>query len=270
MLQICAIDIWPHCKCGYLYFYDTMMFMERVLSEGYKPVTDKEMFSLAAACLIDSFVALNRDDRGTTTLIHLLVHRLQRAVNVTGFDIYDQLWHRTAVVQNPAHVPHSGGPVGDCVILKENEAATNLVFLDLLDLIEGKENVPRPVVETTHRDCWSQYLSLASSVIDNELLFYGSKAVVSRMRQGTSTDADLNLLSEASILHRIKDPLREDENKLVQSVKQVLTFRTLAQCCPWTCLAPRTLKWNTSPIASWMNRNRGRGESLVPYTLVSI
>lgn len=249
LLQICTTDVWPCCRCGYLYFYDTMRLMECELSGNCQSLSLEETFSLAAACLLKSFQALNRDDPGVLTLLYLLVHRLRRmerlVVCVTVSSIKEQMENISTV-----HMPEE-----DIAMHEEGGDVDELFYLDLMDLIEGKQNVGRPLVQTKHDQCWSQHLGIASQVIESELLKYASEAIVSRLSQGTSTDTDKRLWREVTAFHPSAKLLRHADERAIELVHEILIFRTIADFSPWKSLLPMTLHWRIFPKDFWNSKS---------------
>lgn len=251
MLQICAMEIWPHCKCGYLYFYDTMMRMERALADTCLTPSNAEIFSLAAACLLQSFRALQPEDPGVLTLMHLVVHRLKRLERThPGFEVTTSSILEQMQKVDTAYVPELATRDEEGTVkCEESMCESEQLHLKLLDLIEGKQNVGRPIVQTEHPGCWSQYLRITSRVIENDLLRRGSEAVVLRIMQGTATEQDRLLCHEAKMLcphsqNILRDAYAgsndETVEKAIKLVQQALTFQTMAVYCPWVFLASYT------------------------------
>ena len=252
MFQICAIDIWPCCDCGYFYFYDAMTCMEKILSNSYREPTDKERYSLAAACVVKSFQRLNPGDPGWQALMHLIVHRLQRVNRTDAYFYVSGNDIRALLSQIDLDYFACSNVSGEDMVLdEESESEDKVKYLDMF-LNEGLENIRRPVVQIPHAGCWSQHLSVLSHGINDTFLRRASEAVSQRLQDETYNDADQQLRQEASVFcPRIKTP-----EILIESVQQVLTFRAMALYGPWmNTLAPRQLVWLTSPEYFWCTKN---------------
>ena len=168
MLQICTNDIWPCCECGYLYFYDAMTAMEKILSNSFRESTQEERYSLAAACLVKSFQRLNPEDPGWQALLHLIVHRLQSMTRTNGHfyvsanDILALLLEIEPVYFECANDDEDKDEA--MVLDEDNESEDNLKYLGMF-LNEGLEKIRRPVSDPASRmlvptfDClvfWNQ------------------------------------------------------------------------------------------------------------------
>lgn len=258
MLQICVNDIWPCCNCGYLYFYDAMTCMERILSNSYREPTDEERFSLAAACLVKSFQRLNPGDPGWQALMHLILHRLQRMSRYTvGFYVKANGIRAMMSEIDPGYFARSDVLDGDMVLDEDSEPEDNVKYLEMF-LNEGLENIRRPIVQIPHQECWSQHLSVLSQGINDELLRRASEAVGQRLEDKTHYDADQQLQREASLYC----PTKRTPEVLIASVQQVLTFRGMASYGPWmNTLSLRKLVWiagpgGTRPENFWTTKDR--------------
>lgn len=256
MLQICTLDIWSHCQCGYLYFYDAMRVMEMTLAavkvKGSTPTEPQDLFSLAAACLIASFELLHPEDLGAyTTLLHLLVHRLQRVyslsprgrLGVTYSSISKAMDTvvRSRVVSCPSHG-----------ILREVRSDACL-FLDLLDWIEAEgetmNDVRRPIVDIKHLDCSSQYFGVVAQVIASFPLAETSRWLVANIHAGRGTQYEKRLWHEAKILH-------PEGDSMTLRIQQALASWKMAPLLPHIAgLMPLTLVWTMTmmtPERFWM------------------
>lgn len=246
MLQICTNDIWPCCKCGYLYFYDAMTAMEKILSNSFRESTQEERYSLAAACLVKSFQRLNPEDPGWQALLHLIVHRLQSMTRTNGHfyvSANDILALLSEIEPVYFECANDDEDKDEAMVLDEDgESEDNLKYLDMF-LNEGLEKIRRPVVQIQHRGCWSQHLTVLSSGIKDALLRNVSEAVSKRLQDKTHNDADKQLLHEASLFCPKMTP-----EILIESVQQVLTFRVMALYGPWmNTLSLSKLVWLAKP-----------------------
>lgn len=248
MLQICVLDIWPCCDCGYHYFYESMTCTERVLSKSYREeMTESFVFSLAAASLVKSFRRLNPMDGAWKALMHLVIHRLQRLTKSSTHlyitetritDLMSRIDSENALY--PEHFDSHSDSDEAMVLDEESEhGEDNLKYLDMF-LHEGVENVRRPAVQIPHRGCWSEHLSILCHGINGELIKWSSTAVLDRLEHGTNTDADTRLRQEVDIMC----PLKKTRETLLKSTMQASTFRVMTQYGPWVdSMAPKKLIW---------------------------
>ena len=240
MFQICANDIWPCCDCGYLYFYDAMTSMEKILSDSCREPSEEDRYCLAAACVVKSFQILNPGDIGWQALMHLIVHRLQRMSGVIrGFHVnVKSILARLSEI-DPVYFPCANDLDEGMVLDEDGESEDDVKYLDMF-LDEGLEDIRRPVVQIPHRGCWSEHLSVLSHGINDALLRHASEAVSQRLQDKTYNDRDQKLLHEASVFC----PRKKTPEIMIESVQQVLTFRAMASYGPWmNTMAPRTLIW---------------------------
>ena len=59
LLQICAMEIWRECECGYFHFYNGTRLVEEVLKDRKKTLGSSEAYTLGAASILISFVHLH-------------------------------------------------------------------------------------------------------------------------------------------------------------------------------------------------------------------
>ena len=78
LLQICAMEIWRECECGYFHFYNARRLMEEVLKDRKKTLGSSEAYTLGAASILMSFVHLHEMTLAADILLYVLVCLLQR------------------------------------------------------------------------------------------------------------------------------------------------------------------------------------------------
>lgn len=248
MLQICVLEIWPCCDCGFHYFYEAMTCTERVLSKSYREeMTESFAFSLVAASLVKSFQRLNPNDCAWKALMHLVIHRLKRMTRsstrlyITETGITNLMSRIDS--ENELYSEHSDShsDSDEAMVLDEESehGEDNLKYLDMF-VHEGVANMRRPAVHIPHRGCWSEHLSILCGGMSGELIKWSSIAILDRLEHGTNTYADTRLRQEVDIMC----PFKKTPETLLKSTMQAYIFRLMAQYGPWVdSMAPKELIW---------------------------
>ena len=234
MLQICVVDLWRHCRCGYFHFYDATMLMKRAMEKSRKPLESVEAFSLAAACVLVSFTRLHETTEGRFALQNVLVNRLQRGdldklhPKVTFESITRALEGMDEqAVSEWLNVDRPGQHSDD----RTNEG----LFLDMLDYIAGNANVIPPAVPTSHFDCMSQDLRRADNAISMERLVEWSEEIVMRVLENNSTVEDQQIWRSTQMPNPVGSRLRLKSNALRTMryhLKEAITLRKLHKLLP--------------------------------------
>lgn len=258
MLQICTMDIWCECQCGYFYFYDMMTLMEGTLMTNRPSPDPSELYSLAAACLIASYKRSYPGEKGELTLLHLLVHRLQRCP-------IDIVVTRSSILKELDNVYPLLCELDCHDILEGHEPRpAQLLFLDMMDLIEGQPNVPRPTMQGVHLDCTSHYFSLVDESLESPLFHATSADTVSRVTGGSLTAADRHIYLEAGILQK------RDTETVDDLVRQAIAFRWMAPYIPPVkCLTRQKLVFIVPPEQFW-NDQTPSNQTCTPWAWMPI
>ena len=255
MLQICKFDVWKNCGCGYFHFYDAAKLMERALEDYKDPLESTASFSLAAACVVCSYLGRHRDEEeGCRVLMLLLVHRLQRVrrndsrLKVTYSSIERQLNELEArharLVQEHWNSAHFSSPI--------EERTDDQLFLDMLDYAEGRTNVSPPPIPSAHSDCPSQHFDLVGHKIDWYQLHQTSQEILSHIQKGCMTDYEKQIALEAAMLSPT-GKLRAFDCDHTTSIQEALAFRAIGKFLPHvSCLVRCRLQFNAPPENFWI------------------
>lgn len=228
--------------------------MERALEDYKDPLESTAVFSLAAACVVCSYLGRHRgEEEGGRVLIHLLVHRLQRVrrddscLKVTYSSIERKLNELDArLVQEHWNSAHFSSPI---------EGRTDhQLFLDMLDYAEGRTNVSPPPIPSAHSDCPSQHFDLVGHKINWYQLHQRSQEILSHIQKGCMTDYEKQIALEAEMLNPT-GKLRAFDWDHTTSIQQALAFRAIGQFLPHvSCLVRCRLQFNDPPENFWIRK----------------
>ena len=262
MLQICKLDVWRNCGCGYFHFYDAARLMERALEDYKDPLESTAAFSLAAACVVCSYLSLQRgEEEGGRVLICLLVHRLQRVrmdetcLKVTYSSIERKLNEMDArLVQE-----HCSSA---CLTSPIEGRTDDQIFLDMLDYAEGRTKVSPPPIPSAHLDCPSQHFDLVGHRINWYQLDQTSQTILSHIQKGCMTDYEKQIRLEAEMLTPT-GKLRDVDWDHTTLIQQALAFRAIGLFLPHVpCLVRCRLQFNGPPENFWIQK----GIKFKPYS----
>lgn len=237
MLQICAVDLWRHCQCGYFHFYDAMLLMKRSVEKSGAALESTEAFSLAAACVLLSFSKLHKKTTGMFALQNVLVHRLQRA-ELDKLDYKVTFDRITRALERMDRQVVSEWLDVEQPKQQDDDRTSERLFLDMLDYISGKENVNPPRAPMSHSLCMSEGLCRADDGIKVERLVELSEEIVMRVLENNSTAEDQQIWRKTHMDHPADLRLRMESSAdevlppMRYHLKQIIMFRKLHKFLP--------------------------------------
>ena len=221
LLQICVMEIWRECECGYFHFYNATRLMEDVLKDHKKTLGSSETYTLGAASILVSFVHLHGMIPATDILSYVLVCLLQRIPgdkNVTLESIttkFNQINKYYLCSQMTAKK------------LYEHNTRSRL-FLEMLDFIEGNRRVPPPGISPVHERCQLRQLIEVGKMIDWKALDAEVHSIMHRWSANGLKEKDVLLLQQAVKMHT-KGCLCTSEEITMNLIRLVLTFRCISE-----------------------------------------